>query len=203
MIPDWYAWTFFAVVVAAIAAGGAAWLLSPRRSERLPMEHVAGAALIAAGGWQLLVDLPASLVQVFAINSGIPNAPFTSLHVFVLAHAAVVLATAVAILGILRREVWGAALGIGIGAALATRTALGIASLLIIAGPAGMPDGQLGWFVAQSALQAVPPLAAAMLLALPFWRERRRPRLVHAEGIVEVDPNRPLDDTADLIAPTP
>ncbi|HET8777580.1 MAG TPA: hypothetical protein VFN76_07970, partial [Candidatus Limnocylindria bacterium] len=98
MIPDWYAWTFFAVVVAAIAAGGAAWLLWPRRSARLPMEHVAGAALIAAGGWQLLVDLPASLVQVFAINSGIPNALFTSLHVFVLAHVGVVVATAVAIL---------------------------------------------------------------------------------------------------------
>ncbi|HJP71512.1 MAG TPA: hypothetical protein VJ975_07315 [Candidatus Limnocylindria bacterium] len=203
MIPDWYAWTLFAVVAAAIVAGAAAWLIWPRRSERLPLEHVAGAALIAAGGWQFLVDLPASLVQVFVISSGIPNAPLTSVHVFVIAHAAVVLAATVAILGILRRDVWGAALGIGVSGAMATRTVLGVASLLTMLGPQGMPDGQLAWLVAQSALQAVPPIAAAVLLALPFWRERRRPRPVHAEGIVEVDPNGPLDEAVDLIAPTP
>jgi hypothetical protein len=203
VIPDWYAWTLFAAVAAAIVVGAAAWLLWPRRSERLPMEHVAGAALVAAGGWQLLVDLPASLVQVFVINSGIPNAPLTSVHVFVIAHAAVVLAAAVAIVGVLRREVWGAALGIGVSGAMATRTVLGIASLLTMIGPEGMPDGQLAWLVAQSALQAVPPIAAAVLLAPPFWRERRRPRPVHTEGIVEVDPKRSLDDAAETIAPIP
>lgn len=203
MIPDWYVWTLLAVVVAAIAAGTAAWLLWPRRSERLPMEHVAAAALIATAGWEILIDLPGSFSQFFAIGAGIPNAPMTSLQLFIIANTAFVLASAAAIAGILRRRVWGAALGIGVGAARVTMAILGITSLLTILGAEAMPDGQLGWLAATSALRAVPAVAAAVLLALPFWRERRTPRSEAIDGIVELDPDAALEDGPELIAPAP
>jgi signal transduction histidine kinase len=202
VIPDWYAWTLVVVVALTIPAGIAAWLLWPRRSERLPVEHVAAAALVAVAAWEMLIDLPGSLVQFFAIGAGIPNAPFVPMQAFTFASAGFVVASAAAIFGILRRFVWGAALGIVVSVARVTMGALGVASLLTVAGDGLMPDGQLGWLVLTTGLRAVPALVAIVLLVLPFWRARRARQSAPVEEIMELDPDARVDE-AELIVQAP
>jgi hypothetical protein len=172
VIEQWYAWTFAAALALALLAAGAALVIGSGRLHRLPLEHAAAAALLAVPAWEILIDLPGSFSQFFIINAGIANPPLAPLQVFLIAQTVFVLASAVAVVGVLRRWVWAAVLGVGMGLARVTLSGLAMASLLTL-GADSMPEGQLGGFVLTSALLALPSVAAIVLLVLPFLRARR------------------------------
>ena len=207
MFPDWYAWGFAIPLAAAIGAGIVAWLLRLRGPIRLPLEHVAAVALIGVAGWEILIDFPGQLAEFFSITAGIGELIVTPLQVLVIAEAAYVLASAAAIVGVLRRTGWGIVLGVGVSVVRAGISGLGTASLLTMAGTDSMPDGQLGWLVASTLLRAVPAVAAVVLLLLPFLPLRPARIVTHppartpSEGIIDLDPDAGLDEWPETTAP--
>jgi hypothetical protein len=202
VIQDWYAWAFAGVVAASIVAAGATYTATRRRLVRLPVEHAAAAALVGVAGWEILIDLPGSLSQFFAIGAGIENAPMTAIQVFMVANAAFAAASIAAVAGILRRTMWGTVLGVGVSITRVTVGVLSLASLLTLDSGGSMPEGMLGTLAATTALRTVPSAAAAVLLVLPYVRARRAPSPPATDDIIDLDPDLELDDARQLIAPS-
>jgi hypothetical protein len=202
VIQDWYAWTFAGVMAASFVAAGAAFVVSRDRLGRLPIEHAAAAALVGVAGWEILIDLPGSLSQFFAIGAGIANAPLTAIQVFMVANTAFAAASIVAVAGILRRTLWGTVLGVGVSTTRVTVGVLSFVSLLTLESGGSMPDGMLGTLAATTALRTVPSVAAAVLLVLPFVRARRAQPPAATDDVIDLDPDLELDDARQLIAPS-
>jgi hypothetical protein len=168
-----YAWA--AAVAIAVLAG--IWFATNRGATRrsLPLEHVAAATLLALFGWEMLVALPASTMGLWALTAGLGEARgVEGQQAFVLGQAVFAVATAVAVIGILRRRTWGIALGVGLAAALVVWTVVNTLWLFVTLGTSMSSDMYLG--ITTSALgRGVPALVAIGLLAWPLVR-RPTPR---------------------------
>lgn len=68
---QWPMYVWAAAVALAIVAG--AWTATNRREVRpaLPVEHVAGAALVGLFGWEMLVNLPGSAMGYWSLTAGL------------------------------------------------------------------------------------------------------------------------------------
>ena len=164
-------WVFSAATALTVVAGLLAARVRREWVPSLPMAHVAAVVLIALYGWESLVYLP-STIQLYTTGvAGIPDpAGVEGYQAFMVASAALVVAAALAIYGILRRRPWGVVLGIGVAA---TRAAMSVASTVNLFSmgldPFG-PEG-LGYNVATGlALNGLPALVAIALLLWPLLR---------------------------------
>ncbi len=114
--PAMFVWAA-AVGLALVAA---AWTATNRKAIRptLPLEHVAGAAILGVLGWEMLVHLPGTVMGIWTLTAGLGDVRgVEGYQAFLVAQAAFVIGVAIAIVGILRRRPWGAILGIGLAVA--------------------------------------------------------------------------------------
>ena len=165
---DWILWAWVAVVAAAVLAAALARRLRPGLLPAVPLQHVAGATLVAVIGWQALVNLPGTVLQYFTTFAGIGRPTGESAYeAYVVAACVFVAASAVAVVAILRRRPWGSVLGIGLCVAHICTSFVGIASMLSLMGNMG-GDPNLTWYTITFALSAVPAIVGIMLLARPL-----------------------------------
>lgn len=195
---DWILWAWVAVVVAALLAAVLARRLRPRPLPAVPLQHVAGATLVAVIGWQALVNLPGTVLQYFTTFAGIGVPTGESAYeAFVAAACVFVAASAVAVVAILRRRPWGAVLGIGLCVAHIGTSLVGIASMLSLMGNMG-GDPNLTWYTISFAFSAVPAVVGIVLLARPLIGSEHAPPAVAAgyrgdpdsevrDGIIDAD----------------
>jgi hypothetical protein len=159
----------------AIAVGAAAWTAMTRPSPRatLPLEHVAGAAIIGLLGWEAVVALPGFVAGYASLTVDIGEFEGVRAHLAQVAGlAAFAIGAAVAVVGILRRRPWAIVLGIGLSAVRAATTIASLITLWILTGEAIQVGGG-GYFeyaAPMLALQIVPPLVAIGLLVWPLVR---------------------------------
>ncbi len=173
-----YAWA--GAVALTVFAG--VWAATNQRSVRpvLPLEHVAAAALIGSFAWDMLVQLPGSIMGVWTLTAGLGDVLGDEpQQAFVAAQVLFVAAGAVAVPGILRRRVWGIVLGIGLSVALILWAVLSVSSLLARLGESMPPDVMTSILVNAIGLSVIPALAAIGLLAWPLVR-RTTPRPTEA-----------------------
>lgn len=197
MIEDWQAWGFAAAVGVAIAAAIVARVLLPGALERLPIEHVAAAAIIGVVGWEAAIQLPGNLISFLSIGAGLGTFIVTPLQVYVFAASLSTIAMFVAVIAILRRQIWGVALGVGVGLVQVAMSAVGVVSLLGMTAQ-GMPEDQLLWLLVSVGLRAVPGIVAVALLLRPL----RRPvgHVAVVDGITDVDADLTIEDASELVA---
>ena len=197
MIEDWQAWGFAAAVGVAIAAAIVARVLLPGALERLPIEHVAAAAIIGVVGWEAAIQLPGNLISFLSIGAGLGTFIVTPLQVYVFAASLSTIAMLVAVIAILRRQIWGVALGVGVGLVQVAMSAVGVVSLLGMTAQ-GMPEDQLLWLLVSVGLRAVPGIVAVALLLRPL----RRPvgHVAVVDGITDVDADLTIEDASELVA---
>lgn len=164
-----YVWA--AAVALAILAG--TWTASHRHAARagLPLEHVAGATLLGFLGWEMLVELPGSVMDFWSLTAGLGDvSAVRGQQAYVVAQAAFVIGAAFAVAGILRRRPWGAILGIGLACAAVVWRGLLLVSTLQTFGGALDRDTYLGLVTTMMGLEAIPALAVVVLLARPMLR---------------------------------
>jgi hypothetical protein len=190
---DWILWAWVAVVAAAVLAAVVARRVRPGSLPHLPIRHVAGATLVAAIGWQALVNLPGTVLQFFSVFAGIEGPTGESAYqAFVVTAWVFVAASAVSAVAILRRRPWGAVLGIGVCVADIGNSLIGIAAMLSLMGDLGN-DPNLAWYMIDFALSPAPAVVGIVLLAGPLFG--RDPATVatgeHAgevrDGIIDVE----------------
>ena len=88
-----FAWA--ALVALAIVVGGWTARTRPEVRSTLPLEHVAGATLLALVGWEMLINLPGTAVGYWTLTAGIGEVGgVQGTQAFVLAQAAFVVAAA-------------------------------------------------------------------------------------------------------------
>ena len=197
MIEDWQAWGFAAAVGVAIAAAIVARVLLPGALERLPIEHVAAAAIIGVVGWEAAIQLPGNFISFLSIGAGLGTFIVTPLQVYVFAASLSTIAMFVAVIAILRRQIWGVALGVGVGLVQVAMSAVGVVSLLGMTAQ-GMPEDQLLWLLVSVGLRAVPGIVAVALLLRPLRRPVRPVAVV--DGITDVDADLTIEDASELVA---
>ena len=68
-----YAWA----AAVAIAIGAGLWSATNQRELRpaLPLEHVAGAAVLGVFGWEMLIRLPGDIVDYLQPSAGLSQTP--------------------------------------------------------------------------------------------------------------------------------
>ena len=106
---QWALYVWAGAVVLAIVAG--VWTATRHRDPRpsLAPQHVAGAVLIGLFGWEMLVNVPGSVVGYFTLTAGLGDVRrIEAQQAFVVAQAAYAIGAAFAVAGILRRRTWGA-----------------------------------------------------------------------------------------------
>jgi hypothetical protein len=197
VIEDWQAWGLAAAVGVAIAAAIVARVLLPGARERLPVEHVAAAAIIGVLAWEAAIQLPGNLISFLSIGAGLGEFIVTPLQVYVLAASLSTIAMFVAVIAILRRQIWGVALGVGVGLVQVAMSAVGVVSLLGMTAQ-GMPEDQLLWLLVSVGLRAVPGIVAVALLLRPLRRPVRPVAVV--DGITDVDADLTIEDASELVA---
>jgi hypothetical protein len=197
VIEAWQAWGFAAAVGVAIAAAIVARVLLPGALERLPIEHVAAAAIIGVVGWEAAIQLPGNLISFLSIGAGLGGFIVTPLQVYVVAASLSTIAMFVAVVAILRRQIWGVALGVGVGLVQVAMSAVGVVSLLGMTAQ-GMPEDQLLWLLVSVGLRAVPGIVAVALLLRPLRRPVRPVAVV--DGITDVDADLTIEDASELVA---
>jgi hypothetical protein len=197
VIEAWQAWGFAAAVGVAIAAAIVARVLLPGALERLPIEHVAAAAIIGVAGWEAAIQLPGNLISFLSIGAGLGEFIVTPLQVYVLAASLSTIAMFVAVIAILRRQIWGVALGVGVGLVQVAMSAVGVVSLLGMTAQ-GMREDQLLWLLVSVGLRAVPGIVAVALLLRPLRRPVRPVAVV--DGITDVDADLTIEDASELVA---
>jgi len=171
---------FTLAVMVAIAVFAAGWTATNRRARRpvLPYRHVAGVAIVALLGWEAIVYLPGAIVGYFALTAGLGDVSGVEVdEAFVAALAIFAVAAVFAVVGVLQRRTWGVVLAIGLAAARLATTLAAVAQMLVLFGDAQVV-GDMSYvaFTATTiALQAVPPIAAIVLLAWPLLEGRARP----------------------------
>ena len=167
--PTMFVWA--AAVVLALVAG--AWTATNRRatSEILPLEHVAGAAILWVLGWEILVHLPGTVMGYWSLTAGLGDVRgVEGYQVFVVAQAAFVISAAFAIVGILRRRPWGAILGIGLAVARVVWSGAVLYEALSTFGDSMSNDVYLDFVTSVIGLQAIPAVVVIALLAWPLVR---------------------------------
>ena len=172
--PTMFVWAA-AVVLALVAA---AWTATNRRDacETLPLEHVAGAAILGVLGWEVLVRLPGTVMGYWSLTAGLGDVRgIEGYQVFVVAQAAFVIGAAFAIVGILRRRLWGAVLGIGLAVTRVVWSGAVLYEALSTFGDSMSNDVYLDFVTSVIGLQAVPAVVVIALLAWPLVR-RTTPR---------------------------
>jgi hypothetical protein len=197
VIEAWQAWGFAVAVGVAIAAAIVARVLLPGALERLPIEHVAAAAIIGVAGWEAAIQLPGNLISFLSIGAGLGEFIVTPLQVYVLAASLSTIAMFLAVIAILRRQIWGVALGVGVGLVQVAMSAVGVVSLLGMTAQ-GMPEDQLLWLLVSVGLRAVPGIVAVALLLRPLRRPVRPVAVV--DGITDVDADLTIEDASELVA---
>lgn len=168
---DWPMLTL--AVSVAIAAAAAAWAYVTWRAPRptLPLAHVAGAAIVGLLGWEALVYLPGAVARYAAVTAGLGDVRGLEVdQAFVASLAAFALGAAIAVVGILRRRVWGIVLGIGLAVSQLALTVAGVGQTIAIMGEATGDMSYIDMVGTTIALRAVPPIAAIVLLAWPLVR---------------------------------
>jgi hypothetical protein len=168
-IEPWTAWTFAITVGLSVLAAGWTARVRPEPRPTLPLMHVAGAALVGVIGWEALHMLPGTITGLFLATAGIPEPRGAEeAQAFAAASVLFVVASALAIVGILRRRPWGIVLGIGVAVA---RVAVGISVLfqwLALSGNVVGDDNYLPTALSIIGMSLVPPVVAIALLAWPL-----------------------------------
>ena len=145
---------------------------TPRAPASLAPQHVAGAALIGLFGWEMLVNVPGSVVGYFTLTAGLGDVRgIEAQQAFVVAQAAYAIGAAFAVGGILRRRTWGAVLGIGLASATVVSSALSFAQFTAMFESMG-GDAYLS-ILSSIGMRLIPALAAIVLLLWPFVRRGR------------------------------
>jgi hypothetical protein len=144
-----YAWA--AVVTAAIVAG--VWTALKVREARsvLPLEHVAGAALVGLFGWESIFQLPGAWVGFLSLTAGMGSD----------------------VSGDEAQQAYVAALAlfaIGSAAAVVVMLAIVMIQTISMVGSAVGDDTYLTFVLGSVGQRAVPALAAIALLAWPLVR---------------------------------
>ena len=188
---QWPLYVWAGAVALTVVAG--AWTATNRREVRpwLPIAHVAGATLIAYFGWQMLIQLPGSVMGYWTLTAGLGDVSgVREQQAFVAGQAVFVVATAFAVVGILRRRTWGAVLGIGLGLTNALQAVIAMVNTFVVVG-ASMDGGTYLNFVASMiGLGAIPALAAVVLLAMPLWQTTPPVDAARADWSGEPAPDR-------------
>ena len=167
--PAMYVWA--AAVGLALTAG--AWTAMNRRATRatLPLEHVAGAAILGVFGWEMLVHLPGTVMGIWTLTAGLGDVRgVEGYQAFVVAQVAFIIGAAAAIVGILRRRTWGAILGIGLAVARLVWSVAVLYEALSAFGDSIGNDLYLEFVTSVIGLQAVPAVVVIGLLAWPLVR---------------------------------
>lgn len=170
----WAMYVWAGAVAIAIVAG--VWTATNHRDPRssLAPQHVAGAALVGLFGWEMLVNLPGSVMGYWTLTAGLGDARgIEAQQAFVVAQAAFAIGAAFAVSGILRRRTWGAVLGIGLAAAIVVSSVLSFAQVTAIFESMGS-DAYLSIVASIIGMRMIPALAAAVLLLWPLMRGRTR-----------------------------
>lgn len=166
---EWQIWSLVAIVGITIAAAVLVHLSGRRTLPVLPLPHVAAAALVGVLSWDGLLNLPNIITTFDLTYAGIANAPeMGAYQAFVAASTVYVVAGAVAVFGLLRRQAWAVVLGIGICVARLAMAGIGVTQMLSLASEGMAPE--FAWFAITVGLHAVPAVAAIVLLAWPFTR---------------------------------
>ena len=179
---QWPMYLWAGAVALAVVAGAA--MATQRRDPRpdLPLEHVAGATLVGLFGWQMLIYLPGSVLGYWTLIAGLPDLSGTrGQQAYVVAQAVFVVAAAFAVLGILRRRHWAAVLGIGLAAAIVVWRVIMLVTTVQTFGGAIGGDTYLAMAATSIGFEAVPALAAVVLLLRPLV-VGARPRAGAASG---------------------
>lgn len=167
--PTMFVWA--AAVGLALAAG--VWTAMNLRATRatLPLEHVAGAAILGVLGWEMLVHLPGRVMAFWTLTAGLGDVRgVEGDQVFVVAQVAFVIGAAVAVVGILRRRPWGAILGIGLAVARVVWSGAVLYETLSMFGDEMGNPTYLDVVTSVIGLQVIPPLVVVVLLAWPLVR---------------------------------
>ncbi len=170
---QWALYVWAGAVVIAIVAG--VWTATRHREPRasLAPQHVAGAALIGLFGWEMLVNVPGSVVGYFTLTAGLGDVRgIEAQQAYVVAQAAYAIGAAFAVAGILRRRTWGAVLGIGLASATVVSSVLSFAQVTAMFESMG-GDAYLS-ILSSIGMRMIPALAAIVLLLWPFVRGRTR-----------------------------
>jgi hypothetical protein len=185
-----YVWAA-AVALAVLAAG---WTARTRPSVRpeLPLEHVAGAAIVGLVGWELLVYLPGSLMGYWTMTAGLGEVRggVEAHQAFLVGQVVFVIGAGFAIVGIIRRRPWGAVLGIGLAAAMAVYSVLQLVEITILFGASMQPDAYLETIATMIGTREIPALAAIALLAWPLLRRRTRGVISSGHEAAQPEPGR-------------
>jgi hypothetical protein len=187
-----YLWA--GAVALAVVAG--AWAATRRPGARpdLPLQHVAGATLVGLFGWQMLVYLPGSVLGYWTLTAGLPElSGARGQQAYVVAQVVFVVAAALAVAGILRRRHWGAVLGIGLASAIVVLRVVMLVTTIQTFGGAINGDTYLAVTATSIGFEAVPALAALVLLLRPLI-VGARPRAGATSG--EWPATRPSPDRA-------
>ena len=162
----WAAAVALAVVAAAVTS-------NTRREIRstLPIEHVAGAALVGLFGWEMLVNLPGSVLGYWTLTAGLGDVSgVRGQQAYVVAQAAFVVAAAFAVAGVLRRRTWGAVLGIGLAASVVLWSGLILFQTTALYAESMGTDTYLGVVSSLVGMRGIPAVVAIGLLAWPIVR---------------------------------
>ncbi|MEO8246806.1 MAG: hypothetical protein ABI622_06745 [Chloroflexota bacterium] len=175
---SWPTYVWAATVLLAIAAG--AWTATNRPGVRpgVPLQHVAGATLLAYFAWEMLVNLPGPVVSYWVAVDGLGDTrALAGQQAYLAGQAAFVVAGALSVVGILRGRTWAAVMGIGLAVAVVVARLAIFASTLATFGDALGADDSLYLSMVNGTilLGAVPAFVAAGLLARPLL-QRASPR---------------------------
>jgi hypothetical protein len=177
---DWPMLTLAVTVALSVAVG--AWAYVNRREPRptLPLAHVAAAAILGLLGWEAVVYLPGAIAGYAALTAGLGDLRGLEVdQAYVVALAAFAAGIAAAVVGVLRRWVWGVVLGIGLAVSQLAMTIAAVAQTIVILGDAAVGETMYIEFVGTTiALRAVPPIAAIVLLVWPLVRGASAPTSV-------------------------
>ena len=184
---SWPTYVWAATVLLAIAAG--VWTATNRPGVRSgpPLQHVAGATLLAYFAWEMVVNLPGLLSGYWTTVDGFGDTrALSGQQAYLAGQVAFVVAAAFSVVGILRGRTWAAVMGIGLAVAVVVGRVAIFASTLATYGDALGADGGLYLSMVSSTilLGAVPALVAAGLLARPLLRRASPP-----SGVAAAEPS--------------
>ena len=163
-----YVW---AAAVALVSIGAALTALRRRHLSELPLVHVAAAAIVGMFGWEMLIQLPGTVMGFWSLTAGITDpSGVTGRQLHVIGQAIFVVNAALAIVGIVRRALWGVVLGIGSSAAMVLWNALLLYETMRLNAESVGAGDYFGAVLPVTALQMVPALVAIGLLVSPLRR---------------------------------
>ena len=175
---DWPMLTLAVTVALAVIAAVWAAKNRPTRRPVLPYRHVAGAAIVALLGWEVIVNLPGAMLGYLALTAGLGDVDGVEIdQAFVVAQVVFAIGAVFAVVGVLQRRVWGVVLAVGLAVARLAMAIAVVAQMIAMFGDAQI-IGEFDYLLIVAttiALQTVPPIAAIVLLAWPSARREAAP----------------------------